>query len=278
MDRINILGLPIWNPSYEAFRMWFERATYPSHSIPLPTCRAHCIPESGEGEGRKPVILGIVNAHTANLAHESETYRRALESSDVLINDGAGMAMAAKMRGHELKYNFNGTDLFPRLFSELSAPLKVFLYGSSMRSNIQAKEAIERRFPMVEVVGHCIGFQRRKVARIPGTPAEPDVVDLINRSGADLLLVALGQPKQEIWIAENAACLHVGVVCGVGALFDFLSGNVPRAPRIVRRAKMEWAYRLMREPRRMFRRYVMGNPKFLIRARRLLRTDAGRAA
>ena len=88
----------------------------------------------------------------------------------------------------------------------------------------------------------------------------------LNTSGARLLLVAKGVPAQERWIAAHAARLTVPVILGVGALFDFYSGTVPRAPPLVRKLRMEWAYRLLQEPRRLFRRYVLGNPEFIARA------------
>jgi N-acetylglucosaminyldiphosphoundecaprenol N-acetyl-beta-D-mannosaminyltransferase len=95
----------------------------------------------------------------------------------------------------------------------------------------------------------------------------------INRSGARILLVAKGVPRQECWIAAHAAELAPPVLMGVGALFDFYSGAVPRAPLAMRRLRMEWLFRLLVEPRRMCRRYVLGNPAFLYRALRLRLND-----
>jgi exopolysaccharide biosynthesis WecB/TagA/CpsF family protein len=115
----------------------------------------------------------------------------------------------------------------------------------------------------VEVVGRANGYD---------SPAE-QVLAEIAISEPDLVLVALGQPKQECWIYENRERIKAKIVCGVGALFDFLSGTVTRAPLPMRKLKLEWAYRLSCEPRRMFRRYVAGNPKFLLRAAMTRRRD-----
>jgi exopolysaccharide biosynthesis WecB/TagA/CpsF family protein len=87
----------------------------------------------------------------------------------------------------------------------------------------------------------------------------------LNASGAKMLLVAKGVPSQEHWIAANAARLTAPVILGVGALFDFYSGTIPRAPQLVRKLRIEWLYRLLHEPRRLFRRYVLGNPEFIAR-------------
>ena len=239
---VEVLGVPIWNPDYQAFREWWQAAL------------------SADGTAR---ILGIVNAHTLNLAFERPGFHACLRGMDVVLNDGLGAAIAAKMRGTEFIYNFNGTDLFPRLFSELDRTLRVYLYGSSVESNARAAKVLEERYPHVKVVGRLHGF------------ADPDLAAYsIAHSGADLLLVALGQPRQELFLIEHGEALNVKVACGVGALFDFLSGTAQRAPSWVRRARMEWAYRLLREPVRLFRRYVVGNPKFLVRAALCARREA----
>ncbi len=90
----------------------------------------------------------------------------------------------------------------------------------------------------------------------------------MNASGAGILLVALGVPRQELWIEQHAGELRTPVVVGVGGLFDFVSGRVRRAPRPLRALRLEWLFRLVREPRRLFGRYVLGNPLFLMRALR----------
>lgn len=236
---VTICGLDIWNPDYKGFRDWFFAAV----------------------RDQAPVQLGIVNAHSVNLALDRPEFKEVLASMDRLINDGAGMAMAAKARGTPFLYNFNGTDLFPRLFAEVPEPVKLFLFGASEVSNEGAAKEISSRYPKIEIVGRRDGFSSRQ-----------GLTEEILNSRAQLLLVALGQPAQELWIAENAKNLPL-LSCGVGALFDFLSGNIPRAPAWMRKAKSEWIYRLAREPRRMFTRYVTGNPRFLRRCKLWLERD-----
>jgi beta-1,4-glucosyltransferase len=233
---VNIFGIPIWNPAYDQFAPWWQASL---------------------ADKDKPTLLGIVNAHTLNLAFERPHYAEVLRAMDALINDGVGARIAARMRRKPFQYNFNGTDLFPRIFSEQQEPLTVFLYGATEGSNAGAAQRIGAKWPHIKVVGRMNGFDA----------SPPDVFKEIQKAGPDLLLVALGQPRQELFLHEHRNDLTAGVACGVGALFDFLSGTVPRAPQAFRKARMEWAYRLAKEPRRMFGRYVTGNPKFLVRAR-----------
>lgn len=243
-ESIDLLGVPVWNPTYESFKLWWNQALAGS---------------------RRTRLLGIANAHSLNLAHERPSLHACLCAMDVVLNDGVGAAIAARLRGSGFHYNFNGTDLFPRLFSETQQELRVYLYGASPESNEGAAREIERRYPNVRIVGRMHGY------------ADPDLAARsIARSGSDLLLVALGQPKQEYFLTAHREHLNVKVACGVGALFDFLSGATPRAPRWVRAARMEWGYRLLREPVRLFHRYVVGNPKFLWRAAVLARVETPR--
>ncbi|HEV7432372.1 MAG TPA: WecB/TagA/CpsF family glycosyltransferase, partial [Steroidobacteraceae bacterium] len=117
--------------------------------------------------------------------------------------------------------------------------------------------SMEQRYPGLRIVWVEHGYH---------SSAEEDVkLHELNASGAKMLLVAKGVPGQELWIAANAERLTPPVILGVGALFDFYSGAISRAPRLLRELRMEWLYRLLREPRRLFRRYVFGNPEFVAR-------------
>jgi len=158
-----------------------------------------------------------------------------------------------------------GTDFVPMLLRALAAPrVGVFLYGARPGVAAEAAPALTRLGPGIDVVGVEDGYGDAE-----------EVVRRVQAARADVLLVALGNPQQEQWIADNLARLHVRVAIGVGALFDFLAERVPRAPQWMRRARLEWVYRLYREPRRLWRRYVIGNAEFLwhvVRASRSERT------
>lgn len=237
---LDCLGLRVCQPTWPELMDWFY-------------AKARRAP--GGGSARS---LYFANAHTMNLAHGDPEYRAVLGRADVVLNDGLGLDLYGKLAGAPFKYNFNGTDLFPRLFGEADRQLTVFLHGGLAGRAERAAVNLATSYPNLRVVGARHGF------------TQDSVVDQINAARPDLLLVGLGNPRQEFWIDANRDQLNVGVIAGVGALIDFLSGAVPRAPRLIRRARLEWAYRLAREPRRMFTRYVIGNPLFVARSIRYL--------
>lgn len=167
----------------------------------------------------------------------------------VIVNDGIGLDIAARfIHGHRFKANLNGTDFTPYLFRESVRPLRVFLLGGRPAVVKKAAEYVAQELGQA-VSGYCDGYS--------GMQDTAAVIDQINRSGAEVLLVALGNPLQEEWILRHREALDVGVVSGVGALFDFWSGDKPRAPRFVQNIHMEWLYRLCQEPRRLMRRYTI---------------------
>ncbi|MDP2246669.1 MAG: WecB/TagA/CpsF family glycosyltransferase [Nitrosomonadales bacterium] len=166
----------------------------------------------------------------------------------IIVNDGVGMDIAARLLyGRAFKANLNGTDFTPYLFRESEKPLKVFMYGGKPEVVEKAAAFVSNELGQY-VVGYFHGYENA---------ADDVLVDAINNSGADVLLVALGNPLQEAWILKNRAALNVPVACGVGALFDFWAGDKPRAPRFIQCIRMEWFYRLCLEPRRLMRRYTI---------------------
>lgn len=203
--------------------------------------------------------LVLANAHTLNVACASPAAREAIRAATLVLNDGVGLDLYARLRtGAPFPYNFAGTDLVPRLLEECARrglPLRVFLYGARPGRAEEAARRIERTYAPVTVVGVLDGHE---------TSGE-EARRAIDAARPDLLLVGLGNPRQEAWLAANAPGLRARVAIGVGALFDFMSGSVPRAPRAVRAVRMEWLFRLAREPRRLFRRYALGVPLFLWR-------------
>jgi len=166
------------------------------------------------------------------------------------------------MRNVSVPYNFNGTDLIPRLCLETPSKLKIFLYGGTEEANMKASQTLSARYPTVEMVG-----------RVNGYVDQDGVAPMIAASQADLLLVCLGNPLQEIYLAENRDKFGVKVALGVGGLVDFLSAVKPRAPDWMRRFGLEWVFRLGLEPKRMAKRYLVGNPLFLFRCLTALGSD-----
>ena len=198
----------------------------------------------------------FVNAHCVNLAARERDYRNALQSADMLLPDGAGLELAAKLHGAEFKANLNGTDLGPALARELAARgLSLFLLGAAPGVAELAGARLQELAPGLRIAGTRDGFA--------GLRDSQAAIDAINASGADMVWMATGVPHQDVWLADHANALQPRFVMGVGALLDFLSGRIRRAPFWMRRARLEWLWRLMLEPRRMFRRYVIGNVTFL---------------
>lgn len=235
--QVDCMGVPVANGTWGQVRDWFFT--------------------SAATRGREPKVLFFANAHTCNVAWSDPEFRSILARADVVLNDGVGLDVYARLAGIRFNQNFNGTDLLPRLFA-CTTPrreLRVFLYGAEKGRAEKAARNIEARYPHVRVVGTMDGFARGE-----------SVIEAINEACADVLLVGMGNPLQERWIDENKDLLDVGIVAGVGALIDFLSGEVVRAPSLMRTLRLEWLYRLVREPKRLFARYVMGNPAFVARS------------
>ena len=202
--------------------------------------------------------LCYVNAHSLNLAYRDALYQDALARADLVLNDGIGLTLAARMRGHRFPENLNGSDFTLRLLA-LSAERgwRVFLYGGQPGVAASAGERLATLIDGLEIVGVSDGFRDE----------HPDeIASEIRRSGADVVIVALGQPQQELWLDRHLAATgcHLGV--GVGAFLDFAAGRVTRAPLWMNRLGVEWLFRLAQEPGRMWRRYIVGNPVFLWRA------------
>jgi len=170
------------------------------------------------------------------------------EPSLRIVNDGIGMDLAAMLvHGRRFAGNLNGTDLIPYLCAQSPQALRFFLLGGRPGVAERAAVALRERHRQA-VVGTCDGYGER-------TQAGAGLVERINASGANVLLVAFGNPLQEQWILDHAGRLQLPLVFGVGALLDFLSGGARRAPEWMRRARLEWLYRLSREPRRLLKRY-----------------------
>ncbi len=216
----------------------------------------HILARVGSG---KASTINFVNAHCVNEQRTDPEYRNALKRSDLLLPDGVGMEIAAKLCGSKLADNLNGTDLFPELCREAEEKgTGLFLLGGLPGVAVGAANWAKGKFPALRIAGTHSGYF---------SAAEEDaMIERINRSHAGIVLVGFGVPLQEKWIARNRHRIKAPVVMGVGGLFDYYSGRIPRAPKMVRACKSEWVWRLAMEPRRMAKRYVLGNAMFLAHA------------
>ena len=228
----------------------------PIRNMSLPEASAALVKAAAEGARRQ---VFFVNAHCVNVAARDRGYLDTLRAADLLYADGSGMRLAARLAGQPLHDNVNGTDLFPLLCREAAASgVGIALLGARPGIAERCADNMRSRFPGLKVVWTHHGYLNNAEG--------PALISSLNESGARLLLVAMGVPAQEVWIARHAGALRIPVLLGVGALFDFYSGEVSRAPAFMRKLGLEWGYRLLLEPRRMFARYMLGNPVFVGRA------------
>ncbi|OSQ47613.1 WecB/TagA/CpsF family glycosyltransferase [Marivita geojedonensis] len=219
--------------------------------------------------GRRRVFF--MNAHCCNVRRRDRAYAEAVAAADMLLPDGIGVEIAAKMSGVQLAENLNGTDFVPALLEQAARMGKsVFLFGGKPGTADAAAIKLVHAIPGLRIAGTRDGYA--------GAADTDAVIDDINESGADIVLVALGVPMQEIWLHRNAHRLDAPLTLAVGALFDFLAGSVSRAPEFVRKARMEWGWRLAQEPRRLAKRYLAGNLTFLAHAAKTVVMQGGFAA
>lgn len=205
-----------------------------------------------------PTVLGFVNAHAMNLVVRDGAYHQALSAADVLLRDGSGMAILYRRLGLEPGLNMNGTDFIPRLMAAYRGR-RVAFWGTRQPYLDQAAQRSAALYGVLPVSVH------------DGFASVDSYLQLARELQPELIVLGMGMPRQEAVAARLAAagrpCL---IVCG-GAILDFLGGKVSRAPEWLRRLGGEWLYRLWREPRRLFMRYVVGNPLFLLRTLRYRR-------
>jgi N-acetylglucosaminyldiphosphoundecaprenol N-acetyl-beta-D-mannosaminyltransferase len=202
-------------------------------------------------EDRGPTrLVATVNPEFVMRAQADEHFRGVLEAADLCLADGIGVVWAMRRQGCRNQQRVAGSDLVPGL-AKLCATRgwRPFLLGARPGVAAEAAQRLQESVPGLQVAG-CHG----------GSPDPEDDEESLRRirgSGADLLLVAYGHPRQELWIERNRSRLDVPVAVGVGGAFDFLAGRVRRAPQFVRRAHLEWLWRLVLEPWRVRRMAVL---------------------
>ena len=205
----------------------------------------------------------FLNAHGCNLTFTDRAYVRALEGATWILNDGVGMDLAARLQGGSFAENLNGSDLIDEgefLHHCARAGIRIFLLGARQDVLDLAAQRYQELFPGLGIAGTHHGYFDHQ-----DEMCSLAVVDEINASGAEVLLVGLGNPLQEHWLDRYRTSLTCRLAIGYGGSIDQVSGVVPRAPRFWIRLRLEWAFRLCQEPRRLWRRYLPGNLKFVFR-------------
>ena len=235
-DRIDLLGIPIENLTMDdAVKTILQKA---GASTPSQAC--------------------FVNADCVNIAARQPQYRAILQNCGLVLADGIGIKIAGKILNRNIRQNVNGTDLLPTLCQALERePLGIYLLGGKPGVASDVAAWMTRTYPGLKLRGYHHGFFSEEKL--------PAVLAGIRASQAEILLVAFGVPRQEVWIERNLSATGAKFAVGVGGLFDFYSGRIPRAPVWMRESGAEWLYRFWQEPRRMWRRYFVGNFIFLAR-------------
>lgn len=209
---------------------------------------------------QKPKYVVTPNAQHIILLQNDRDFQEVYQNAFLSVPDGVPLLWAARLLKTPLSGRVNGTDLFEKLCKVAAEQdLKVFLLGGSPGVAEKTKITLQKHNPQLKVVGtYCpfYGFESDPIelARINHT---------IQTANPDILFVALGSPKQELWIYNNYKSLGVPISLGIGASFELVSGVVPRAPKLMQRIGMEWLFRLVMEPRRLWKRYVICNTLFV---------------
>jgi N-acetylglucosaminyldiphosphoundecaprenol N-acetyl-beta-D-mannosaminyltransferase len=223
--------------------------------------------------GRLGLVLNV-NAHCLNLCYRDRALRDSLNGADVVFCDGVGVMLAARILGGRIPARITYAAWIWQL-ADFAAAEGLSLYFLGARPGVaqEAARRLRERFPGLRIVGVRHGYFDHSA----GSAENEAVLEEINAAAPDILLVGLGMPLQERWLTENRQRLDAGVALSCGAVFDYTSRRVSRGPRLLTEGGFEWLARLLREPRRLWRRYLLGNPLFLLRVvRQLLSWPTGR--
>jgi N-acetylglucosaminyldiphosphoundecaprenol N-acetyl-beta-D-mannosaminyltransferase len=235
---VNVLGVPLALTDYDRILRWMDDIVARDDRGYVCACNVHAVMASSED----PELC------------------RALRGSSLNVPDGQPLVWAINALGHELAGRVYGPELMSRACARAATSgQRFYLYGGrNQGALVQLALNLRRRYPGVKIVG---GYSPPH--RSLRQEEEDAVVEEINRSGADIVWVGIGVPKQEKWMADFRPVLETPLLIGVGAAFDFHAGLVPQAPNWLQEAGLEWAFRLAHEPRRLWRRYLRYNPRFL---------------
>jgi N-acetylglucosaminyldiphosphoundecaprenol N-acetyl-beta-D-mannosaminyltransferase len=254
--RVPILGVPVCPCTADEAIRYVIQSVHNCHGVKSSLHGDQCTMN-------RELTISYANAHTLNVAYQDVQYREILKSADLVYCDGGGVVLGARLLGEYLPARMTGADwIYPlaRICAEESVSL--YLLGSKTGVAEMAATRLQALYPGLPIAGTHEGYVASSVDRSLRVIAD------VNRAAPDILLVGMGAPLQEKWLAIYRERIQVPVCWAVGALFDFVAGVVPRAPRWMLDHSMEWLFRLMMEPQRLGQRYLWGNPLFVYRVLR----------
>lgn len=205
----------------------------------------------------KPTQHVVINASKVNLMEKDEKLRKIVNDCPIINADGASIVWAAKVLGVPLTERVTGIDLFLKLVEIANEKqYKIYLFGAKEEVVCKVKSIFEEKYPNLQIVGFRNGYFTEA--------DEDDIVKDMQKSGADMLFVAFSSPKKEYWVHKYIKQLNIPFVMGVGGSFDVVVGVTKRAPLWMQKCGLEWVYRFIQEPGRMWKRYIIGNAKFVL--------------
>ena len=206
----------------------------------------------------KATVVAVCNVHSVMSARRNPALREAIGAAEIATPDGVPIVWGLRATVRKEQQRVYGPDLMRKAFVD-DVGWKHYLYGSTPETLAQLQAKLEEIAPAAEIVGSFSPPFRDM------TPAESDeAMEAIRTSGADVVWVGLGMPKQELWMHEIRPELPGVALLGVGAAFDFLAGTKKQAPAWMQKAGLEWLFRLIQEPRRLWRRYIWNNPAYAV--------------
>jgi N-acetylglucosaminyldiphosphoundecaprenol N-acetyl-beta-D-mannosaminyltransferase len=239
---VSILGLPVAKLRLPELLGYFHEHIPPDRATPASTC-----------------LIAYANANSCNLFVQDPDYRGAMRQMDLVYADGNGPRLSAWLLGNALPPRMTGADWIDALASMCAANgHRLFLLGGARGIARKAGEVLCKRHPDLVIAGTHHGYFEEE--------ENTSLIELLNQSQADILILGMGSPLQELWMINHARKLAIPVIWGAGGILDYVSGNILRAPLWMRRLSLEWLGRMLIEPRRLMPRYLVGIPLFLGRS------------
>lgn len=207
-------------------------------------------------KGRVPTQHVVINASKVNLMEKDKGLQKIVNQCPLINADGASIVWAAKKLGIPLNERVTGIDLFLKLIELANEKhYKIYLFGAKEEVVVKVKQIFEEKYPNLIIAGYRNGYFKEN--------DEEEIVRNMSESCADMMFVAFSSPKKEYWVNKYLQQLNIPFVMGVGGSFDVVAGITDRAPLWMQNHGLEWFYRFIQEPRRMWKRYIVGNAKFV---------------
>ncbi len=240
-------------------------ATVPILGVPVACVATHDILGlvAAWASASQPRTITYVNAHCLNVAAATPAYHAVLQQADLVYPDGISVVWASRVLGGRGMAKSTGADWID-IFCHLAVRhgWRIYLLAGKPDIAQRARANLVARMPALQIVGVCDGYFQMQ--------SEAEVLAEIARTQPHVVFVGMGTPRQELWVAEHRAALATPICWSVGALFDYVAGAEPRAPAWMNALALEWLWRLLVDPRGKWKRYVLGNPLFVLRFLRQL--------